>query len=609
MKQLTRRTFIGTAALAGGAALLGGCGDGKKSGDNSTSPASASPATAGQPPVEEPYVADCEPGIRGGRFIIANFSDPKTFNPITANETSSRDVYDMMFVGLIEKNQATQDVHPALAAEWSVAEDKKTWTIRLRKGLKWSDGHPLTADDVLFTFNDIIYNKDIVNVTVDQLRIDGKDFVITKVDDLTIKVVTPDIYAPFAEFFGDVRILPKHVLGQVVKDNPKNFEASYGVNTPPEKLVCSGPYKLKQCKAAEFTMLERNPYYFVVDKKGQQLPYFDTVVHMVVPDQNAISLRFLKGDCDVQEFVRPEEAMRFKAEAATGRFKLIELGVASQLDLISFNQNPGTNKSGKPYIAPHKLKWFRNTKFRQAISHAIDRQSIVKSSLNGLGKPHWGFWADSNTKWYNPNIPKQEYDLDKARQLLAEIGIKDRNGDGFLEDADGNPVEFELNTNAGNSRREKGSVIVQEDMKRLGIKVNYRPLDFNTLVAKLDANYDYECIFLGLASSSPDPVESLNVLRSSGFSHQWYPRQKTPSTEWEARIDELMNLQLKTLDYAERKKYTDEVQVIMAEQAPIIYLTAMQAFAAIRSDVGNLQPTVQHNNRLFWNIAELYFKK
>ncbi|MGV3754631.1 MAG: ABC transporter substrate-binding protein [Verrucomicrobiota bacterium] len=605
MKQLTRRSFIGTAALAGGAALMGGCGGGK----NKPPAENTAAGAAAKPPIEEPYVAQCEPGIKGGRFVIANFSDPKSFNPITANETSSNDVNDMMFYGLLGKNQATQELYPALAAEWSVAEDKKTWTIRLRKGLKWSDGQPITADDVVFTLNDCVYNKDIVNVTADPLRIDGKDFAVSKVDDLTVKVVTPDIYAPFLEFFGDVRILPKHVLGALVKENPKNFESAYGVNTPPEKLVCSGPYRLKQYKAAEFTLLERNPYFFVVDKKGQQLPYFDTVVHSVVPDQNAISLRFLKGDCDVQEFVRPEEAMRFKAEAANGKFKLLELGVASQMDLISFNQNPGSNKSGKPYIPPHKLKWFQNTKFRQAISHAIDRESIIKSSLNGLGKPNYGFWNESNPKWFNTQIPKQAYDLNKAKQLLAEIGIKDRNGDGFLEDEAGNPVEFELNTNAGNSRREKGSVLVQEDLKRLGIKVTYRPLDFNTLVAKLDATFDYECIFLGLASTSPEPTSSLNVLRSSGFSHQWYPRQKTPATPWEARIDELMNLQLKTLDFAERKKYVDEVQVIMSEQVPMIYTAAMLAFAGVRNNVANLQPTVQHNNRLFWNIAELYFRK
>lgn len=605
MKQFTRRGFLGTAALAGGAVVLGGCGGGDKGGSETKQ---AAPVMgANKLPLEEPKVVDCEPGVVGGRFVIANFSEPKTFNPITANETSSNDVIDMMFHGLVWKSQATQELSPGLAAEWSVAEDKKTWTFRLRKGLKWSDGKPLTADDVVFTLNDIVYNKDIVSVTADPLRLDGKDFEVSKVDDATVKVVTPDIYAPFLEFFGDVRIMPKHILEAAVKG--KRFESSYGVNTPPEQLVCTGPYRLKQYKTGEYTLLERNPYCYLADKKGQQLPYFDTVVHAIVPDQNAISLRFLKGECDVQEFVRPEEAMRFKAEAATGKFKLLELGVASQMDLISFNQNPGKNKSGQPYLPPYKLKWFRNTKFRQAISHAIDRDSIVKSTLNGLGRPNFGFWNESNKKWYNPNIPKQEYNLAKAKELLAEIGIKDRNEDGLLEDEAGNPVEFELNTNAGNSRREKGSVLVQEDLKRLGIKVIFRPLDFNTLVSKMDASFDYECIFLGLASTSPEPASSLNVLRSSGFSHQWYPQQKMPSTDWEARIDELVNRQLKTLDFARRKEYVDEIQVIMSEQVPMIYTACMFAYAAIRKDVANLQPTAQHNNRLFWNVAELYFKK
>lgn len=597
---------MGTAALAGGAAVLAGCGGGSNN-SAPTPDAKQTGAPAAKLPLEEPKIVDCEPGIRGGRFVIANISDPKTFNPITANETSSNDVVDMLFHGLVWKSQATQELSPGLAAEWSVAEDKKTWTFRLRKGLKWSDGKPITADDVVFTLNDVVYNKEIVNVTSDSLRLDGKDFEVSKVDDATIKVVTPDIYAPFLEFFGDVRILPKHILEDAVKK--KSFESAYGVNTPPEQLVCSGPYRLKQYKTGEYTLLERNPYCYLADKKGQQLPYFDMVVHAIVPDQNTVSLRFLKGECDVQELVRPEEAMRFKSESAGGKFKFFELGVASQMDLITFNQNLGSNKSGKPYLPAHKLKWFRNSKFRQAISHAIDRESIVKSTLNGLGRPNFGFWNESNTKWYNPNIPKHEYNLNKAKELLAEIGIKDRNGDGFLEDEAGNPVEFEMNTNAGNSRREKGSVLVQEDLKRLGIKVNYRPLDFNTLVAKMDSTYDYECIFLGLASTSPEPASSLNVLRSNGFTHQWYPRQEKPSTEWEARIDELMNKQLKTLDFAERKKYVDEVQLIMSEQVPLIYTACMFAYSAIRKDVANLQPTAQHNNRLFWNVAELYFKK
>ena len=542
------------------------------------------------------------------RLVLVNFSDPKTFNPITAAETSSRDIVYMLFSGLTTKDQVTQEVKPALAESWSVDADQKTWTFKLRKDLRWSDGKPFTADDVIFTFNDVVYNPDIPNTTSDMVRVDKKNFVVTKVDDLTIKAVTPEVYAPFLEYFGDVRILPKHVLANTVPN--KSFSSAYGVNTSPADLVGSGPFKLKQYKPGQFTLVERNPHYWHVDSNGKRLPYFDNVVMSIVPDQNAMGLRFMKGEADLLEFVRPEEADTFKQAGDRGQFRFIDLGFASQIDLIIFNQNTNTNpKTGKPYVNPAKLKWFRNTKFRQAISYAIDRPSIAKSTINGHGQPQYGYITPANQKWINTNIAQYPYSPDKARALLSEIGIRDRNNDGLLEDADGNVIEFEMNTNAGNSRREKGSVIVQDDLKRLGIRVNYRPQDFNTIAHRLDTDFDFECIFLGMASESPDPAESLNVIRSEGFLHQWFPRQKSPSTDWEARMDAAMNAQLKTLDFAERKKYFDEVQAIFAEEQPMIPTVAMKAFAAARNDLENLRPTASHNNRLIWNLPELYFKK
>lgn len=542
------------------------------------------------------------------RLVLVNFADPKTFNPITAAETSSRDIIYMLFSGLTTKDQVTQEVKPALAESWSVEADQKTWTFKLRPGLQWSDGKPLTADDVIFTFNDVVYNPAIPNTTVDQVSVDKKKFEVSKVDDRTIKVVTPEIYAPFLEYCGDVHILPKHILAKTVPNN--SFASAYGVNTQPADLVGSGPFKLKQYKPGQFTLVERNPYYWQLDANGKRLPYFDNVVMSIVPDQNAMSLRFMKGEADLIEFVRPEEADAFKQAADRGQFRFIDLGFASQIDLIIFNQNTNTNpKTGKPYVNPAKLKWFRNTKFRQAISYAIDRPSIVKSTINGHGQPQYGFITPSNQKWINTNVTQYPYNPEKARQLLAEIGIMDRNKDGLLEDADGNVIEFEMNTNSGNSRREKGSIIVQEDLKRLGIRVNFRPQDFNTIAHRLDTDFDFECIYLGLASESVDPAESLNVLRSEGFLHQWFSRQKSPSTEWEARMDRAMNAQLKTLDFTERKKYFDEVQAIYAEQQPMISTVAMKAYAAARNDLANLRPTPYHHNRLIWNLPELYFKK
>jgi peptide/nickel transport system substrate-binding protein len=585
------------------AGMISGCG--KKSETQSDVP-TPSKTDASHPLPPSPLVARCEPGQPGGRVVIATIADPKTFNPITANETSSTDIIMKLFSGLVWIDAPTQEIYPSLAESWSVEPDNKTWTFHLRKGVRWSDGQPFTADDVVFTW-EVIYNPAIINVTVDQFRIDGKDFAVSKVDDYTVKVVTPAIYAPFLQFFGVVQIIPKHILADAVKE--KRFEAAYGVSTKPEDLVCCGPFRLKEYKQGQYVFLERNPEFWEVDKKGQRLPYLDNVVYTIVPDMNAMSLRFLHGEADLQEIVRPEEYDRFKEEAAKGKFQLLDLGLASEHDVITFNENAGTNsKTGKPIVDPVKLKWFRNTKFRQAISYAIDRQAIVESALGGRGAPNYSFVPVQSKQWYNPNIMTYPHDMAKALALLREIGIKDR-GDGTLADAEGHPIAFTLNTNTGNDRRQKTAVIVQEDLKRLGIQLIYQPLDFNTIIDKYTVSFDYDCILLGWAGGPPDPVYAMNILKSSGFTHEWYPREPKPSTEWEARIDFLIDAQLKTLDQPERKKYYDEVQAILAEQMAMIPTVSTEACSAARSDLGNIRGTTLDPNRLIWNLEEIYYEK
>ncbi len=581
------------------AGMLGGCGKNEQ--------LSAPKPSANIPLPEPPLVATCEPGIYGGRLVMAEFADPKTFNPITANENSSLAITRFLFAGLVGFDWPTQTPTPGLAESWTVAPDQKTWTFKLRHGLLWSDGQPLTADDVVFTW-DVIYNPDIINVTVDMFRIGGKNFQVTKVDDYTVKVVTPEIYAPFLESFGGVAIIPKHKLEKAVAE--KRFGATYGVDAQPEEIVGCGPFRLKEFKPSQFTLMERNPYFCEVDKKGQRLPYLDNIIYTVVPNQNAISLRFLRGECDANERVLPDEYDHYKAEADKGRFQVLDMGVGPETLFLWFNQNTLSNtNTGKPYVDPKKLKWFRNQKFRQAVSYAVDRQSIVNALYAGRAKPNYGFITDANPKWQNTNVMKYPYDLDKAHALLAEIGIKDRDAEGYLKDADGNTIEFAFNTNTGNDVRGKTALMIAEDFKKLGFKVNYQAVEFNTLVQKIDFAFDYDCILLGLGGSGVDPVGSMNVLKSSGFTHQWFPRQEKPSTEWEARIDVLMDAQLKTLDFAERKKDFDEVQAILSEEVPMIFTVSPYSYAAIRSDLGNVRPTVLSENRVTWNAEELYFKK
>ena len=362
-----------------------------KSGSESTPaaklPASSAPAAVNAPLPEPPYVVEVEPGLPGGRLVVATFGDPKTFNPITANEGSSEEIYRMLYWGLLGFDWPTQQVLPGLAEKWSVEPDNKTWTFKLRKGLRWSDGQPLTADDVVFTWKDVIYNTNIDNVTVDLFRIDGKDFAVTKVDDLTVKVVTPEIYAPFLEFFGGVPIIPKHILAKAVTSG--QFLSAYGINSKPEEIVGSGPFRIKEFKPAQHTLLERNPYFFEVDKKGQRLPYFDNIIFTVVPDMNAMSLRFMQGESDVFETVRPDEYERFKTEADKGKFSLVDLGIGLEKGFFWFNQNTNVDaKSGKPIVDPKKLKWFRDAKFRQACAYAVDRCRTEAPTLTGVAPEH-----------------------------------------------------------------------------------------------------------------------------------------------------------------------------------------------------------------------------
>jgi len=580
--------------------LLFICGCGRKESSG------GKPEAAGPLP-EPPLKYDITPGRPGGRLVMATFSEPKTFNPTTANESSSIDIIQFLFAGLVGSDRQTFKLTPGLAESWTVAEDQKTWTFKLRKGLRWSDGKPLTADDVAYTWR-VIYDPTIDNVARDQFLIDGKPFVVTNLDEVTVRVVTPEVYAPMLEFFGAVAIMPRHIIEPAV--NEKRFVSAYGVNTPPHELVVSGPFRLKHYKSGQHVLLERNPHFFGIDPKGQRLPYFDNVIWLTVPDLNAMALRMLQGETDVHQFLRQDEIDRFQEEARRGKFKVMELGVQMDPLYLWFNQNTNLNaQTGQPIVAPVKLKWFRNQKFRQAMAHAIDRPSIIQSVYAGRAKPNYGFLSPSNTRWFNPNTPEYPYSREKAKGLLAEIGIQDRNGDGILEDAEGNKIEFTLITNTGNTIREKIGVFLQEDLKKLGVQLNFQRLDFNSIVEKVNANYDYEAAMLSFGGESVDPTLNMNALLSSGFSHMWFPRQTKPSTEWEARTDELMFAQLKTLDFNERKKMFDEVQLIFSQQLPMISLIAPQAYVAVSTRLGNLRPAVIAHLRATWNAEELYFTK
>jgi peptide/nickel transport system substrate-binding protein len=555
---------------------------------------------------EPPRVAQCEPGQPGGRLVLATEGIPKTFNPLLAADSASDSIVRLLFSSLVSFDMVTQEPAPGLAESWSVEPDQKTWTFKLRKGLRWSDGQPLTADDVVFTWNDVIYNPEYGQLTHDLFRVDGKNFAVTKVDDLTVRVVTPEVLASFLQLISGAPVLPKHILAKAVR--AKTFPNAYALNSNPALIVGNGPFRLKDVTAGKVILLERNPEYFAVDKNGRRLPYIDEVQINAAPEPGRALFYYFANQNDVCESVRPEARQQFEAAFAKRGGRIVELGAGVECNYFWFNQNTNMDAAGRPFVNPAKLKWFRDKKFRQAVSCALDRDRMAKEIYGGRGQPVYSLVNGDGTKWTNPNVPRFGYDPGRARALLAEIGIQDRNGDGMLEDAGGNPIEITILSNVENASRSKMAAMIQEDLKKIGFKAGYQPLPFQTIVEKINATFDYECAIVGLGGGGADPATQMNVLKSGEPLHQWFPGQKSPSTDWEAKLDSLMDAQMRTLDFAARKKCFDEVQAILAEEQPMIPTVAPLVGAAIRADLANVRPSAASPYHATWNIEELYLK-
>ncbi len=578
--------------------LFFGCGQGDGGRDGS-SPGQKPPA----PAVELAAEYNPQIGNYGGRLILNSISNPKSFNPIIAQETSTTAITQYIFEGLTRVSGVTNEPEPALAKSWEVSGDGLVWTIYLRDDVRWNDGKPFTADDVVFTYNQLVYNKSIPSSSRDIFTIKGKEFTVEKVDDFTVRFTTPMKFAPFLRGLAQ-EILPKHILEEPVRNGA--FNSTWGVNSRPEEIVGTGPFMLERFEASQRVVLKRNPYYWQTDAKGNRLPYLDGIILLIVPDQDVALLKFQEGETDFYA-LRGSDYPVLKPLEQAKNFTIFRVGPAFGTNFLVFNQNPEKNpESGKPYVDPKKLKWFTDARFRRAVAHAIDRQGIIDLALNGLGYPQHSSMSPSAGYFYNPDVVKYEYSPEKSRNILAQAGFSDRNADGFLEDTDGNTVEFTLFTNAENTVRVKIGSIIQKDLKTVGMRVHFTPLEFNNIVDKLANTFDWDCILLGL-TGGVEPHFGKNVWHSSGQLHEWYPRQEKPATEWEARIDEIFEQAVQELDREKRKELYDDWQLIVSEQAPLIYTVLPESIFAVRNKFGNLFPTP--TGGAFHNIEEIYIVK
>ena len=439
----------------------------------------------------------------------------------------------------------------------------------------------------------------------DSVLIDGEYPKVRKIDKYTVEFTIKKPFAPFQRFVG-TSIAPAHIFRPVIRKGKRYFDSYLSTTVNPKDIVSSGAFILEEYVPAQRVVLKRNPNYYSMDENHNKLPYIDKYVILIVGDLNNELLKFESGELDVIS-VRGKDLPRFKEKEKKSDFKIYNLGPNTGTMFITFNLNTRKNKNGKPYVNPMKQKWFNDLNFRTAIDYAIDRNSMVYNVANGVAQPL--FTAESlSSIFLNENIASgHERDIEYAKSLLAKSGFYWDNK-GYLHDKDGNEVEFNLYTNAGQTEREACGVMVKEDLRDLGIKVNFKPIEFNSLVSKIMTTSDWEVILMGLTGSPLEPHSGKNVWYSKGHLHLFNMRFNDDKNDvvlpWEKELDEIIEKGALELDFSKRKAIYDKYQQIIYDQRPIIYLYSPLTIMAIRNKIKNLHPTALGG--AFHNLDEVY---
>jgi peptide/nickel transport system substrate-binding protein len=534
-----------------------------------------------------------EVGKYGGVYVTAQITDPRTFNIIVAQETSSTGMLNPIFDALVEQNYLTGEIEPALAESWTVSPDGRTWVFTLRQGVTWHDGLPVTTDDVVFTFQ-AVFTQGVQTSYQDVLTFDGKPIQYRKLDARRVQFRTEKPIGLFLRFIG-VPIIPKHKLADALAKGGAEFNRTWGVNTSPRDIIGTGPYVMQEYTPGQRVTYLRNIHYWKIDKRGQVLPYLTRYVRLIVPNLDALRLKFLAKETDTYG-ARPSEYADFKRQEQAGNFTIYDGPETFSSEFVVWNQNPKGVKDPK-------LSWFSDVRFRRALNHAIDRATIANQVYAGRATAAWGPVSNGNQLYWNAQLPQYAYDLNRAQQLLTEAGYT-KGADGVLKDSKGSAVEFVLSTNAENNDRVAMGNILRQDWSKLGIKLTYAPEAFNTLVGKLVGTFNWEAIIIGLTGGI-EPATGRNVWLSSGSLHMWWPNQEKAATAWETEVDRIFEQVSAEVDQAKRKALYARWQQIVAEQVPIAYFTYPKTQPAVRNTLGNIKIGLQG---VIGDIDTMYYK-
>lgn len=550
--------------------------------------------------------------VPGSQIVVSSSAEPNTFNPQLMQE--GVEILTYLYEGLIRENDRGK-IEPALAQSWEISEDKKRISFTLRKGLKWSDGVALTADDVVFTYNDIYTNAAIPSYAKDFLKIGkSRSFpTVRKLNDWRIEFTLPEPFAPFLRTT-KLEILPAHILRWSIttKDSAGRplFLSTWGTDTPPDQIISNGPYQLETYVPNERITFRKNPYYWRKDAQGHTQPYIDRIVQNTISSDDTALIQFRSGGLDFIK-VNPNYFSLLKREEKRGKFTIYNGGPQTGTTAIMFNLNTG-RRNDQPLVDPIKSRWFNTVAFRQAVAYSINRPRMLNTIFGGVGALQNSPLAVQSPYYLSPQagLPVYDYNPQNAKALLLKAGFR-YNNQGQLFDAANNRVRFTLTANAANKVLQNMAPLIQQDLSQIGIQVDLNLIAVGLVVDKLTNRLDWDCQLLDGFPMTIEPNDAVNLWSTEGNWHFFNRKPQagqTPITGqqvavWERHISDLYIQGGAALDEAKRQGIYAETQQLSQEYLPFIYLVNSLSMVSVRNLIQGVKPSALQGT--FWNIYEL----
>jgi peptide/nickel transport system substrate-binding protein len=539
--------------------------------------------------------------VRGGTLTATLRAEPATASRFASAAFPTHLLSLLTDARLVRIDPATDAPEPWLA-ESVTRVSETSIAVTLRPGVRFSDGSPVTPDDVVWSLK-AAYGSPQGGIG-SALRIAGQEIAARVDADRTVILTLPQPWAPAVRLLEVLPIKPRAAIEPALSAG--TFAAACAMTAP---CPGAGPFLIRSYEPGERVTLARNPHYWRTAPDGAPLPYLDALTLAIVPNQDAELLRLRSGDADVlQSELRPEDirVLRTGVEAglqprdATGRPQVVltDLGPGLDRAMLWFNLGPAPVDPAKAFI--------RDARFRQAVSLAVDREGLAESVYLGAATASSEPVPASNRTWTAADLPRPTYDPARAAALLDEMGLADRNTDGVREDARGRPVRFTVLVQSGISASVNGMAFLRDALANIGVALDVVQLDFNTVMGQWHKG-DYDAIYQMIVVSDTDPAGNMDFWMSRGSSHLWHPEQKAPATPWEAEIDRRM-LRVATLqDQAARVAEFAEVQRLMLTHNPVLWLAAGRVYVAHNPRVGGVVPRLTRP-QILWRADELFVR-